>query len=256
VLSRFEARSSLGQQLVGHLHPTPAPRALIITCHGLFSHQGGPLDKPFRLALAAAQHDIALARFDFTGAGLSEGDFSQSLLSQRVRDIAAVRETLLPRFPGVPLFLVGSSFGGSAALLYAASHPDQLAGMVTWAAPADVCDTFSRHSAPLVARLEQGEEVEVTERGTRFRFTPRFLEDIRRHRPEQAMDASFSTPLLIIHGSNDEVVPVDHAHRLARAAGGHAELVILPHAGHRFAGMVPRLIQTTIEWIVRHVPSP
>ncbi|MFZ2259310.1 MAG: alpha/beta hydrolase [Luteococcus japonicus] len=45
-------------------------------------------------------------------------------------------------------------------------------------------------------------------------------------------------PLLIVHGTHDHVIPVEHAHRLADAAGDGCELRIVDgvdHCGAYFA---------------------
>jgi fermentation-respiration switch protein FrsA (DUF1100 family) len=39
-------------------------------------------------------------------------------------------------------------------------------------------------------------------------------------------------PVLILHGERDRVIPVSHAHRLARAAKRPCELFVFPDAGH------------------------
>lgn len=53
--------------------------------------------------------------------------------------------------------------------------------------------------------------------------------------PRLAADESLKQghpPLLIIHGDEDKVINVKHAHRLAAAAGCNTTLAILPGAGH------------------------
>ncbi|MDF0529500.1 alpha/beta fold hydrolase [Tsukamurella sp. 8F] len=44
-------------------------------------------------------------------------------------DLPAIVGTLRDRFEGVPLYLFGHSLGGQLSLLYAASHPDEIAGI-------------------------------------------------------------------------------------------------------------------------------
>src|SRR4051812_36476436 len=39
-------------------------------------------------------------------------------------------------------------------------------------------------------------------------------------------------PLLVVHGDSDDLIPVDHGRRVAAAAGGPAEFVLLRGAGH------------------------
>ena len=41
-----------------------------------------------------------------------------------------------------------------------------------------------------------------------------------------------AVPLLVIHGEADDLIPVEHGRRVAAAAGGPVELVLLPGVGH------------------------
>lgn len=57
-------------------------------------------------------------------------------------------------------------------------------------------------------------------------------------------------PILTLHGDADETVPYEHGVRLTKAvrdAGGHAELIVVPNAGHGFAkDIVDRLYKREI----------
>ena len=57
-------------------------------------------------------------------------------------------------------------------------------------------------------------------------------------------------PVMIVHGANDEVVPVLDARALADAADGEVELRILAGAGHRLRSD-PRAIALLIGWLDR-----
>lgn len=46
-------------------------------------------------------------------------------------------------------------------------------------------------------------------------------------------------PLLVLHGEADDLIPPEHGRRVAAAAGGPAELVLLPGVGHPVLGNDP-----------------
>jgi len=46
-------------------------------------------------------------------------------------------------------------------------------------------------------------------------------------------------PLLVLHGEADDLIPPEHGRRVAAAAGGPAELVLLPGVGHPALGNDP-----------------
>ena len=57
-------------------------------------------------------------------------------------------------------------------------------------------------------------------------------------------------PILLVHGANDEVVPLIDARALADAADGQAELRVLVGAGHRLRHD-PRAIAILLGWMDR-----
>ena len=63
-------------------------------------------------------------------------------------DMASVVAGVRQRFPQAPIWLGGHSMGGQLALLYAASHPDQIAGVVLIAS-----GTIHMRCYPLAMRL-------------------------------------------------------------------------------------------------------
>jgi putative redox protein len=60
-------------------------------------------------------------------------------------------------------------------------------------------------------------------------------------------------PWLLVHGSADDVVPVDDARLLADASGNGVELRILANGAHRLRHD-PRAIATLLGWLDRQEP--
>src|SRR5438552_3086027 len=54
-------------------------------------------------------------------------------------------------------------------------------------------------------------------------------------------------PLLLMHGAEDRTVPVSDARALADAAGGQADLRVIPGAGHRLRHD-PRAVAALMGW--------
>ena len=63
--------------------------------------------------------------------------------------------------------------------------------------------------------------------------------------------AEVRVPTLIVHGSADDVVPVDHAHRIA-ANASDAEVRILDGAGHQLR-KEPKAVEAVLEWLTGRV---
>jgi dipeptidyl aminopeptidase/acylaminoacyl peptidase len=122
--------------------------------------------------------------------------------------------------------LMGSSAGGLTALLTAAHHPELVAAAVVLYPVSDLVDLsarshrFERHSLEhLVGPLP----------AARDRYLARS--------PLHLADRLAATPLLVLHGDADPVVPVDQSVALAERvldAGGDVELRVYAGEGHGF----------------------
>src|SRR5208283_1895023 len=65
--------------------------------------------------LALSMHGIAVLRFDFTGLGESEGDFSETNFSTNVADLISAADFLRDAYEP-PRLLIGHSLGGAAVI--------------------------------------------------------------------------------------------------------------------------------------------
>lgn len=122
--------------------------------------------------------------------------------------------------------LMGSSAGGFTALLTAAHHPWLVAAAVVLYPVTELTELsershrFERHSlVHLVGPLPEARD--------------RYLARSPLHLAERLA----ATPLLVLHGDADPVVPVDHSIALVQRvldAGGDVELRVHPGEGHGF----------------------
>jgi hypothetical protein len=124
-----EEAQRIGGRLEATLRiPDTKPTAIVVIAHPLPTH-GGSMRNPLiaHLARAAAERGWYALRFNFRGVGASAGEFSHGLDEpQDVADAAAhAREVA----PGLPLFVVGFSFGARMVAEWVASggRPDAYA---------------------------------------------------------------------------------------------------------------------------------
>ncbi len=188
-----------------------------------------------RVSRALAAAGIAVLRYDMTGLGGSEGDFSQTNFSTNLADLeAAIR--FAERELGHVTALIGHSFGGAASLAAASSHANETAAVVTLAAPSD-----TQHLAELLSRMDPRIEHEgigeVEIGGRRYRVTSQMLDDFRSH-DLTGMIPSIRAPALLIHSLVDETVSFDHALRVmslltaAEDSAAGVSLISLSEADH------------------------
>jgi putative redox protein len=206
--------------------PAGRPRA-----HALFAHCfacGKDIFAASRIAGGLVRHGIAVLRFDFTGLGASEGEFANSNFSSNVGDLVAAAEWMRGEV-GAPAILIGHSLGGAAVLAAAAGVPEAKA-VATIGAPADPAHV-ARHFAGARAAIETAGEAEVVLGGRPFRITKQFLDDIEGHKLERAIGA-LGKALLVFHAPRDDVVGIDNAGRIFRAARHPKSFVSLDDADH------------------------
>ncbi len=130
---RVSFTNSRGEILIGILHQplNGMTHGGVILCHGMESNKES--QKLVSLSRALAQRGILTLRFDFSYVGESSGKFEDITYSGEIEDLAAAFSLIMNRSPG-RIGILGSSMGGTVALLFAAEKPT-VAALVTIAAP-------------------------------------------------------------------------------------------------------------------------
>lgn len=190
--------------------------------------------------IAAEMGWLAMA-LAFRGCGDSGGSFS---LGGWLDDLRAAVDHLQVTEQVRGVWLVGFGTGGALAICAAAADPD-VRGVATLGAPADF-DDWASHPKRL---LEHAREVGMIAEPS---FPPD-LDDWSRELKELRAVAFAPQlaprPLLVVHGSDDDLVPVFDARVLVDAHGA-AELRIMNGAGHRLRHD-PRAVAVLLGWLDR-----
>lgn len=237
-----------GQTLDGVLHHPEAgtSRAGVILCHGMESNKES--DKLVLLSRDLARHGLLALRFDFAYAGES-GKFEAITYSGEVEDLQAAFAFMRDRHAG-KIALLGSSMGGTVALLFAAQHGG-VATVVTIAAPMRPERFTSRLLTP--AEVQQWRKIGYTfYHGQRINVS--LLHDLEKlNLPEAAQ--KISCPVFVLHGEEDDVVPVEEAHELYEYLPGSKRLSILKGTDHRLSdpASMNQAVSEAVAWLCDHV---
>ena len=171
---------------------------------------------------------IGVLRFDFTGLGDSEGDFSDTNFTSNVEDLIAAADFVESNFGPVRI-LVGHSLGGTAALWAAPSIPGSVA-VATINSPYEPAHlTHVLDSARQTILAEGQAEVDVG--GTTYTFKKQLLDDVKAADAKTAIPA-LNRALLVFHAPDDETVSIDNASRIFMAAKHPKSFVSLDTANH------------------------
>src|SRR5439155_26649951 len=130
---RVSFTNSRGEILIGILHQplNGMTQGSVILCHGMESNKESR--KLVSLSRALAQRGILTLRFDFSYVGESSGKFEDITYSGELEDLGAAFSLILNHSPG-RIGVLGSSMGGTLALLFAAEKPT-VGALVPIAAP-------------------------------------------------------------------------------------------------------------------------
>jgi putative redox protein len=249
-IERVTFRSGRGVRLVGLLHaarPTLAGAPTVVLCHGMESTKEGTKHQALATRLAALGY--ACLRFDFSYVGESGGAFEDLTIGGEVDDLAGACAFVRER-GGRELALVGSSLGGTVALLHAA-HDAGIRALVTIAAV----------SRPLgiIARMDPTHVDDWRRTGYRQEATGRlkrsFLDDLSAH-DVLAAACAIRAATLVTHGDQDRVVPVEDAYALHAALPAPKKLVVTPGCDHRYSdpAHLAALLDDAVAWIAAHLP--
>jgi len=205
-----------------------AARPVVVIAHGHSWDRAGSVK--YALMFLELSWDAVI--FDHRGCGDSGGSgttmgYFESLDLALV--IAAVRAHV---GPGLPVGALGESMGAATVLLHAARDPG-LAFAVADSSFSDLRELFA-HRLRADYHLPAFPVLDVAELLTRMRLGYSYRAVSPRRVLEEASRAGGTglPPLLIIHGLVDDYVPPSMARELAAAAGGRAELFLVPGAGH------------------------
>jgi pimeloyl-ACP methyl ester carboxylesterase len=222
---RFQAPDGVG--LSGWWVPVDAPRGSVILVHGLNRSR---IEMVKKLPFLHAQGWNALL-FDLRHHGDSDGSVSSFGHFEKQDVLAAVAQAR-ERSPG-PVVLWGVSLGGATATL-AAAEDATIAGLICDSSYSSLRDTVTHHVGlarswrwwlRLVPQWPVADEV-VFWIGRRGHFDPDAVD------VERAAEALRGRPVLFVANSGDRRIPQEVAFALQAAAGGTAQVLIVPGDSH------------------------
>ena len=210
----------------------------MVTSHGFFSSKES--DKFVTIGDLFSRNKMAVLRFDFSGCGESDGKIEDTTLTQRIQDLQSVLNFLKNEFSiEEGIGLLGSSLGGCVSILTAAGNPE-IKALVSMATPAYFNDLTSLDEP---SHESGGEKIEKT-----------FIDDVGKYDILSSLK-EINCPILIIHGDQDEEVPVSHARMLHEVAKEPKKLVIIGGGNHSLSDVSHRkaAIRLSLEWSEKYL---
>lgn len=197
-----------GAEVCGYLHVNESSDTLLIFFHG-----NGEIAADYdSFARIYTDCGVSFWVVDYRGYGQSTGlptyprmfEDAQALL----KDIPRLAESIDLHFRRV--LVMGRSLGSASAIFLAATHPDEIHGLLLDSPFADALALIHRVGGPLLYRRE----------------LPQFEDNID-------LIPRCIAPTLMIHGAEDHIIPISDSEALYNACGSKTKrLVKINGAGH------------------------
>lgn len=229
-----------GERLAGLIHETHQdPVGIFLP--GFASNMNG--SKSRLLAEYAQNQGWSWVRFDPRGVGRSDGLFEQLTLSRYLEDLRLILQMLEKR----PVILVGSSMGGWLATLAATRWPERLRALLLIAPAYNFIQTLFQTLSPEDQHRWQSSNLCCWQDHyglgeLRMRFD--LVADSWRY-DLLRFPVHLHCPVEILHGTDDEAVPLQQTYQFA--AHAHCEQLAvraLPGINHRLQGADRILLQS------------
>lgn len=246
-----------GKKIFGVIHrPLNAsgPCPGVVICPGFGGNKSGKFRVFVEIAEQLAKQGIAVLRFDYRGAGDSEGEFSAITIESQVSDALAALDFLAQdnTIDTARLGIVGRSLGGMISVL-ASSRYHKVKSVALWA------PVFTTDHWKTMWRSLSMAPVEVINQGIK-KLIPNlpavpsieFLTQFFAIDLQKELMGINQIPLLHIHGNQDEVIKIDHAHAYKHIleANHRSRFLELPKSNHDFTDEAERrlAIRETCHW--------
>jgi len=246
---QIEFLNHFGETLAGTFHvPAEDSRRGIILGHCFTCSRHTRILRDLSLALEEEQFNVL--RFDFSGNGQSEGSFSESIYSKQISDMRVAASFMTAE--GVSWFgLAGHSMGAMVALL-AAAEMDNVRAVCTLASKASALHSTHFLNESQLHELQNTGRVHFVNRGRSLKLTNGFFADAAKYELSKILP-SLVQPWLIVHGDQDEIIPVQDAYRLHQYKPVDTELAIIADADHMFSQDAQRreVTELVVKWFTR-----
>ncbi len=202
--------------------PGTEPKAVVFVLHGIADSKASQAGTIRFLA----GRGIAGIAIDLRAHGDSGGEFATYGALER-HDLSHLLDAVGPEFPGIPIGLWGTSYGGAVAIQTMAIDPRFGFGIVesTFASLPDIAR--ERTASVTGLRFDAPVAIALARAGKVASFVPGDIS------PERAVQ-SIAVPLLHLHGDSDEVIPFAHAERIRNSARGGNYRFVPIHGGTHY----------------------
>lgn len=239
-----EIRNQYGERLDYSFHPSASgARGIVVLGHGVTGNK----DRPFIVELAEglAKAGIAALRFSFSGNGASGGRFIDSTITKEVADLGCVLDALREHH----ICYAGHSMGGAVGVIRA-SQDDRIRRLVSLAGMVHTRAFAEREFGAVTP--DDGSMWD----DPNCPLSQAYMDDMAAIDSVVHLGPTIKVPWLLLHGTEDDVVPIQDARDIFAKASGPKKLLEIKGANHVFAGEFTLImVEKVVSWI-QGTPAP
>ena len=212
---------------------------IVVLGHGVTGNK----DRPFVVTLAEelAKAGLSTLRFSFSGNGASGGRFVDSNISKEVEDLGSVIDDL----GNARIGYIGHSMGAAVGVLRAARDP-RIKFLVSLAGMVNTKDFAERE----FGMVKAGEGFMWDD--SNCPLSQSYMDDLRKIGSVVNEAPKIKIPWLLVHGSEDDVVPISDSREIFAKANQPKELKEIAGANHVFAdAATQQMVEIVKHWIAK-----
>ncbi len=247
MFEKVKFKNSAGDDLVGALHTSKDSKKAVIIAHGFTSNKDRP--RHVQLAKALSGNGITAFRLDFGGSGES-GDREITIRAEIDDLLSAIK--LLKDKGYSKIGVLGESLGGIVALK---AYNSDVKAMVLWAPVTKAVDQYKRLTPEQKEQVEKWGYFTRDKNNKEFRIPKEYLGE-RRDLDTGSVLSRVKIPVMIVHGTADEDIPIGNSKEAIRLLPKGSKLEVInnwEHGDHKMDESMDVIIPKTFGWFEKHL---
>ena len=222
------------------------PVAVVI--HGFTGHS----EEEHILAVSRALNEVGCAtlRVDMYGHGHSDGEFRKHTLYRWLTNALTAIDYARSLDFATDIYLCGHSQGGLLVMLAAALKHDVVKGLIALS-PACMIPELARKGELLGLHFDPDNIPDVLHSWDDRLLDGNYARVAQTIHVDEAI-ARYRGPVLVVHGDEDEAVPVRYGIEAANAYA-HGQLVLIPGDDHCYNRHLDEVVEAVKAWATAHV---
>ncbi len=219
------------------------PTVLLVHGFGVDRHESFLFDD---LTYELSSHGYLVYKFDFSGCGESEGDFSKTSLTKLKNELGLIIKHLKSKKEVGKIGILAQSFGTSVTIALK-PEVDAFVLMGSIASPYKILkDLFTEDFNPDGISSRKRSSGKIT------RVGPQFWKDFKNYNLVESIK-KIASHILFIHGEKDDKVPLSEMESLHLASNEWKEKVVIEGADHGLKPKRKQVYPLIVDWFDKYL---